>query len=57
MFEKYCDIVSVSEVCNMLRLSKPAVYLLLKSKEIEHKKFGKKYIIPKRCVISYLQAL
>ena len=54
MFDGYKDIISVKEMQEMLRISRPTAYRLLESEEIFHRKIGKKYIIPKQSVIEYL---
>ena len=55
MFSKYPDVVSVSELMDMLHIGKDAAYKLLQSGEIKSIKIGKKYRIPKSFVIEYLQ--
>lgn len=55
MFSKYEDIVSVEDVMGMLHIGKSAVYSLLKSKTIRCVRVGRKYIIPKKSVIKFLE--
>ena len=55
MFSKYPDVVSVSELMDMLHIGKDTAYKLLQSGEIKSIKIGKKYRIPKNFVIEYLQ--
>lgn len=54
MFTEYDDVVSVSDVAEMLHLSKVSVYGLLKSGRIFTLKVGRKYVIPKKSIIDFL---
>lgn len=54
MFEKYQDCVTVEELQEMLHLGRTTVYSLLKRGEIKTVKVGNKYVIPKKCVIEYI---
>ena len=55
MFEKYPDVVSVPELCNMLGgISKKLAYRLLADGHIYSVKVGRSYKIPKISVIAYL---
>lgn len=55
MFSEYGDIVSVEDVMGMLHIGKSAVYSLLKSKTIGCVRVGRKYIIPKKSVIKFIE--
>ncbi len=55
MFSEYEDIVSVEDVMGMLHIGKSAVYSLLKSKTIRCVRVGRKYIIPKKSVIKFIE--
>ena len=55
MFSSYPDVVSVSELMDMLHIGKDTAYKLLQSGEIKSIKIGKKYRIPKKFVVEYLQ--
>lgn len=57
MFEEYPDVVSIDELQKMLRIGRNSIYDLLKSGLIKTVKIGKKYIIPKRNVIEFLNTL
>ena len=57
MFEKYPDIVTIEQLQEMLGIARNNIYKLLKENKIKHRKWGKKYIIPKKYVISYLTEL
>lgn len=54
MFEEYNDILTVNEVCSALRIGKNTLYNLLKLGIIKSMKVGKKYLIPKICLIDYV---
>ena len=54
MFEKYPDVVTVKQLQDMLGISRPTVYELLREDLIPHKRIGAKYIIPKWGVKEYL---
>ena len=54
MFEKYPDVITIGQIQEMLGIGRNNVYKLLKENKIKHRKWGKKYIIPKICVINYL---
>ena len=56
MFEEYTDILTVNEVCSALRIGKNTLYYLLKNNIIKSKKVGKKYLIPKICLIDYVNS-
>jgi len=56
MFEKYSDIVSLSELRTMLRIGRNSAYKLLSTNQIQARRMNDtgKYIIPKRSVIDYV---
>lgn len=56
-FKDYPDVVSIENIQEMLHIGRNAVYNLLRSKTIHSLKIGKKYIIPKQCVIQYLSTV
>lgn len=55
MLNKYNDILTVEELCEVLRIGKNTAYKLLKSGEIKSVKIGKIYKIPKKSVRKYLE--
>jgi excisionase family DNA binding protein len=58
MFKEYPDIVTVKDIYGgMLPISRKLAYDLLSSGAIEHIRVGKKILIPKRCVIAYMERL
>ena len=56
MFEEYNDILTVNEVCSALRIGKNTLYNLLKIGAIKSKKVGKKYLVPKICLVDYVNS-
>ena len=55
MLNKYNDILTVEELCEVLRIGKNTAYKLLKNGEIKSIKIGKVYKIPKKSVKKYLE--
>lgn len=55
IFKDYPDVVTPTDVQNMLHIGRNRVYELLKTNTIKSIKVGKKYIIPKKSVINFLQ--
>ena len=57
MFNEYPEIMSVAQLAAALGIGKNSAYHLLHTHQIGYKKIGaKKYIIPKSCVIDYVQS-
>lgn len=54
MLNKYKDILTVDELCEVLKIGKNTAYSLLKTGEIHYIKIGRVYKIPKKSVIKYL---
>lgn len=55
MYNSYPDVVTVKQLCEMLRIGRNTAYALLQSGEIKSVRIGRKYLIPKRCVIQFVQ--
>lgn len=55
IFKDYPDVVTPEDIQNMLHIGRNRVYELLKTNTIKSIKVGKKYIIPKKSVINFLQ--
>ena len=55
MFSEYGDIVSIADVMSMLHIGRSAVYTLLRNKSIKNVMVARKYIIPKKSVIRFLE--
>lgn len=54
MFENYKDVLTVNDTCTALSIGKNSLYKLLKCGEIGFIQIGKKYLIPKICLIDYI---
>ena len=54
MFEKYPDVLSVSDVCEILRIGKRSVYKLLNNHDLSYRRIGRIYHIPKSSVIAFI---
>jgi len=57
MLNDYPDVLSVQELAKILRIGKNAAYDLVKQQIITSRKVGRKYLIPKICIIAYLQGM
>ena len=57
MLEQYGEVLSVEDVCSILRIGKNLAYKWLQTNEIPNKKVRRKYIIPKQGLIDYLQKI
>jgi excisionase family DNA binding protein len=55
LFRDYPDIVTHSDLCSILNISKNTAYGLLKSGGIPHIKLGRKYLIPKGNVVQFIE--
>ena len=55
MFEKYKDIVTVDELCEMLNISRNLAYRLLKAKKVQGIRVGRAHRIPKTNIIDYIK--
>ncbi len=54
IFQEYPDVVSVEQLCKMLRIGRNTAYRLLKSGAIQAIRIGRQYRIPKKQVIQYM---
>lgn len=54
IFREYPDVVSISQLSQMLCVCEKTAYRLLKDNKIEHFKIGRTYRIPKINVIAYM---
>ncbi len=55
MFDEYKDIITVKELCQMLRISKNTAYELIHSGQIKSIKVKRQIRISKQSIISYLE--
>lgn len=54
MLKDYPDILTVKEVAEILRIGKNMVYQMLQTNTICSRRVGRKFLIPKKCVIDYI---
>ena len=54
LLEKYSDILTLNELCNILHIGKSTAYKLIRSNEIKSRKIGGKFLIQKQNLIEYL---
>lgn len=57
MFAKFPDVVSITQLSQMLHISEKLAYRLIRENQIDHLKIGRTYKIPKINVIRYLGIL
>ena len=55
MLNKYKDILTVKDLCEILGIGKNTAYRLLKNGEIKSIRIGNKYKIPKEYLLEYLK--
>lgn len=56
MLGKYPDVLTVEQVAQILGIGKNTAYKLINENVIGHKKIGRKLLIPKLCIIDYLES-
>ena len=57
MLNKYNDILTVDELCEVLNIGKNTAYKLLKNGDIKSIKIGRIYRIPKKSIKEYINQL
>lgn len=57
LFTEYPDIVTVTQMGEMLGISTKSAYRLLRENKIEHFRIGRIYKIPKLHIMAYLHVL
>ena len=55
ILENYKDILTIDDVCAILKVGKSAAYGLLRSGEIPNRKLAGKYIIPKIGIVKFIE--
>lgn len=55
MLNTYKDVLSVQDLYDILPIGKNSIYKLLNQNAIKNIRVGNKIIIPKQCVIEFLQ--
>ncbi len=56
MFASYPEILNVRDLMKMLKIGRNNAYSLLASGKIKTIRVGRRYVIPKKCVISYIKS-
>lgn len=56
MFNDYPDVLTVKQLAKILNIGINNTYKLLQNGTIRSHRIGKKYLIPKICVIDYLKS-
>ena len=56
MFNEYRDVLTVQETAEALGLCEASVYRLIHRKEIGYRRVGRKFLIPKCCLVNYIKA-
>ena len=54
MLENYKDVLGVKDLMSILPIGRSKVYELLRTNQIQNKKIGSKFIIPKQNIIDFL---
>jgi len=55
LFTEYADIISIDDLCDMLKIGRNKAYDLLRCKKIVAFKEGRLWMIPKNSVIEYVE--
>lgn len=54
--KKYPDAMSVAQLSEALGIGKNSAYRLLLDGAIKYHKIGRRYLVPKQCVLDYLES-
>lgn len=54
MFENFKDVLTINEACTALSMGKNTLYKLIKLGRLKCIQVGKKYLIPKVCLIDFI---
>ena len=57
LFSEYPDVVTIEHIMVMLHIGRNAAYRLIQSGKIKTERIGRRYIIPKKSVISYVKSI
>ena len=57
MLNKYGDVLTVIETAKVLRIGKNAAYELVRDGKITSIRVGRKYLIPKQCILDFLKII
>lgn len=56
MFNKYPDVLTVEQLAEALGIGKNKAYELINNRVIGYKRIGRKILIPKCCLVDYMQS-
>ena len=56
MFREYPDVMPPAEASHALGIGKASVYRLIREKRLGCKRIGRKIIIPKPCLVDFIQS-
>ncbi|MBP8640492.1 MAG: helix-turn-helix domain-containing protein [Oscillospiraceae bacterium] len=56
MFKEYPDVLTVEQLAEALGIGKNKAYELISNHVIGYKRIGRKILIPKCCLIDYIQS-
>ncbi|PKM73098.1 MAG: DNA-binding protein [Firmicutes bacterium HGW-Firmicutes-16] len=56
MFNEYHDVLTVEQLAEALGIGKNKAYELINNHVIGYKRIGRKILIPKCCLIDYIQS-
>lgn len=54
MFKQYPDVMTVNQVMKALKIGKNTVYRLISENKLNCIRIGRKYIVPKKFVIDFI---
>jgi excisionase family DNA binding protein len=57
MLKDYPDVLTVKDLAEILRVGIDAAYKILNTNIICSRRIGKRFLIPKKCVIDYLESI
>lgn len=57
VFAEFPDVITIEDMMAMLHIGRNTAYQLLRENRVQSIRVGKKYIIPKSCVIEFLRKL
>lgn len=56
MLDAYPDILNISDICSILRISRKTAYFLIQNSQISYRKIGRQYRISKESLIDYISS-
>ena len=55
MFNEYSDVITIDELCEMLRIGRNKAYDLLRSGKIKAFQCGRRWVISKEAVVEFIR--